>query len=370
MMRRLPFILLTCTALVASACAHEAPDEVESEAPVPVMMAMAETGSITGVSRVTGVVMPAPGADLVVVAPESARILEIPHAEGDAVRRGDVLVRFEIPSTAAEVGKQKAEIARAEARITNARAAQARARDLFDRGVAARKEVEEAARDLADAEADLAAAQAAAVAAQVVSDRSVVHATFDGVVARRSHNPGDVVEAASADPVLRVVDPRRLEVVASVPVTDAAGIKPGAAARIVGAGSGPSLKVAARPVAVQPGTVTVAIRLVLSGSPGYPVGAPVEIEIDRATHTGVVLVPSGAVVREGSDTAVFVAAGGKAMRRAVTLGLENGSQTEITSGVKAGESVITVGQNGLPDGADIVTASPATGEAGEAGAKE
>jgi RND family efflux transporter MFP subunit len=348
--RRLAF--LTCAALALASCAHEAPDEVESEAPVPVSMAMAETGTITGVSRVTGVVMPAPGADLVVVAPEAARVLEIPKAEGDAVRRGDLLVRFEIPSSAGEVGKQQAEIGRAEARITNAKAAQDRARDLFDRGVAARKEVEDAAKELADADADLKAAQAASAAAQTLANRSVVRATFDGVVARRSHNAGDIVEAASSDPVLRVIDPRRLEVVASVPVADAAAIKPGAAARIVG-GGGHSLKVAARPVAVQPGTVTVAIRLAFTGSASYPVGAPVEVEIDRETHTDVVLVPASAVVREGEETAVFVVSGNKASRRAVMLGLETSDRAEIASGVKAGEAVITTGQNGLPDGADV-----------------
>jgi cobalt-zinc-cadmium efflux system membrane fusion protein len=179
-----------------------------------------------------------------------------------------------------------------------------------------------------------------------------VRAPFDGVVAHRSHNAGDIVEAASSDPVLRVVDPRRLEVVASVPVSDAAAIKPGAAARIVG-GDGPALKVAGRPVAVQAGTVTVAIRLTFTGAATYPVGAPVEVEIDRETHKDVVLVPASAVVREGSETAVFVAAGNKASRRAVTLGLENGQHAEIASGLKAGEAVITTGQNGLPDGADI-----------------
>ena len=352
MMPRRLVAFLACAALALASCSHEAPDEVESEAPVPVSTAVAETGSITGVSRVTGVVTPAPGADLLVVAPESARILEIPRAEGDAVRRGDLLVRFEIPSSAAEVGKQQAEIGRAEARIVNAKAAQTRARDLFDRGVAARKDVEEAAKELADAEADLAAAQTALAAARTVADRSIVRATFDGVVARRAHNAGDVVEAASSDPVLRVIDPRRLEVVASVPVTDAAAIRPGASARIVGA-AGPALKVAARPVAVQEGTVTVAIRLAFSGPANYPVGAPVEVEIDRETHKDAVLVPSSAVVREGAETAVFVAADKKASRRAVTLGLENGDKAEITSGVKAGEAVITTGQNGLPDGADI-----------------
>jgi RND family efflux transporter MFP subunit len=365
MMPRRFATLLACAALAAASCAREAPEEVESQAPVPVSTAVAGTGSITGVSRVTGVVTPAPGADLLVVAPEAARILEIPKAEGDTVRRGDLLVRFEIPSTAGEVGKQQAEIGRAEARITNAKSARERARDLFDRGVAARKEVEDAAKELADAEADLQAAQAAAAAAQTLANRSVVRATFDGVVVRRAHNAGDVVEAASADPVLRVIDPRRLEVVASVPVADAAAIKPGAAARVVGGGGAP-LKVAARPVAVQEGTVTVAIRLAFTGTPSYPVGAPVEVEIDRETHTDVVLVPASAVVREGGEAAVFVVAGNKAARRAVTLGLESSDKAEITSGVKAGEAVIIVGQNGLPDGAEVTAAPPA----GEGGSKE
>jgi RND family efflux transporter MFP subunit len=365
--RLLPW--LASAALALTSCSHEAPDEVESAAPVPVTTAMAETGSITGVSRVTGVVQPAPGADFVVVAPEAARILEITKAEGDAVRRGDVLVRFEIPSTAGEVGKQQAEIGRAEARITNAKAAQDRARDLFDRGVAARKEVEDAAKELADADADLKAAQAAASAAQTLANRSVVRATFDGVVARRAHNAGDVVEASSTDPVLRVVDPKRLEVAASVPVADAVTIKTGAAARIVG-GAGVALKVAARPVAVQTGSVTVAIRLAFSGAANYPVGAPVEVEIDRETHQNVVLVPASAVVREGAETAVFVVMDNKAARRAVTLGLENSEQAEIASGVKTGETVVTTGQNGLPDGAEITTAPAGAAAAGEGGSKE
>jgi membrane fusion protein (multidrug efflux system) len=360
--------LVASAALVLASCSHEAPDEIESAAPVPVTTAMAETGSITGVSRVTGVVQPAPGADFVVVAPEAARILEITKAEGDAVKRGDVLVRFEIPSTAGEVGKQEAEIGRAQARITNAKAAQDRARDLFDRGVAARKEVEDAVKELADAEADLKAAQAGASAAQTLANRSVVHATFDGVVARRAHNAGDVVEASSSDAVLRVIDPKRLEVVASVPVADGVSIKTGASARLVG-GAGVALKVAARPVAVPPGSVTVTIRLAFTGAATYPVGAPVEVEIDRDTHKDAVLVPASAVVREGAETAVFVVMNNKASRREVTLGLENSDRTEIASGVKTGETVVATGQNGLPDGAEVITA-PAGGPAGESGSKQ
>ena len=49
-------------------------------------------------SSATAIVTPAPGADLVVTAPEAARIAEMPHAEGERVRKGDLLVRFDIPT--------------------------------------------------------------------------------------------------------------------------------------------------------------------------------------------------------------------------------------------------------------------------------
>jgi RND family efflux transporter MFP subunit len=341
------------------ACQRDAPEEVESETVVPVTAMPADTGSITAEARATGIVAPAPGAELLVIAPEPARIVDMPKAEGDTVKRGDILVRFEIPSTAAEVSKQEAETKRAQARIDNARAALARAKDLFDRGVAARKEVEDATKELADAEADLAAAQAATVAAGAIAARSVVRATFDGIVAKRSHNPGDLVEATASDAVLRVVDPRRVEVIASVPIADALGIRVDAPARIVDASSSAgddSLKVVARPAAVQSGTATVAVRLSFAKSTRYPVGAPVQVAIETDTHKNAVLVPASAVVREGEETAVFVVENQMAKRREVKTGFENNDHVEILSGVTTGEMVITSGQNGLPDGATVTLA--------------
>ena len=87
-------VLLTLLA-AAAGCSKPAPEDVASEAVVPVTVAVAETGRITGSIHATGLVTPAPGAELIVVAPEPARVVEIPKAEGDTVRRGDVLVRFE-----------------------------------------------------------------------------------------------------------------------------------------------------------------------------------------------------------------------------------------------------------------------------------
>ena len=345
-------LLLAATA----ACSKPAPEEVETETAVPVKTEAATTGSIRGVVHATGVVNPAPGAELVVVAPEAARIAEIPHAEGDRVQQGDVLVRFDIPNSAAEVQRQSAEVQRAQAAVANARANQVRSRDLFTRGVAARKDVEDADRAVADAEAAVAQAQASLAAAGATAARSVVRATFAGVIAKRFHNPGDLVDAAAADPVLRVIDPRRLDVLASVPLTDSPRIMVGAAARLVaGPAGGPDvgLKVISRPAAVDPGTATVPIRVGFNAPTNFPAGMPVQLDIDAEEHANVVLIPSPALVREGEETAVFVVAGDKAERRAVVIGLSDGVHVEIMTGLKAGEMVIVDGQQGLPDGAAV-----------------
>lgn len=353
---RAPLRLLVVALLaIASGCSKPTEETVESETVVTVKTVPAALGTIRGIVHATGIVNPAPGADLVVVAPEAARIAEVPRAAGDRVRRGDLLVRFEIPTAAAEVQRQQAEVARAQATLDTAIAAQTRARELFERGVAARKEVEDAGRAVADANAAQAQARASLASSQTIAQRAVVRATFDGLVAKRLHNPGDLVEPAAGDPVLRVIDPSRLEVVASVPLADASRVELGAPAHLVAPAGGAEagLKVISRPAAVEPGTATIPIRLGFASAVDIPVGTPVQVDIDAELHRGVVLVPAVAIVREGEDAGVFVAVAGKAKRRAVQIGITDGTNVEIRSGVNAGEMVIVDGQAGLPDDATI-----------------
>jgi RND family efflux transporter MFP subunit len=364
---------LAFAVLALAACSRSAPEDVESDTVVPVTTAMADVGRITAFIHASGLVTPAPGAELIVVAPEAARVAEIPKGEGETVHRGDLLVRFEIPSSVAEVSKQRAETSRAEARLTAAQANDTRVRDLLDRGVAARKEVEAAAHEVADAQADLAGARAATTAAETVAARSTVRATFEGIVSKRQHNPGDLVEPTAADFVLRVIDPRRLEVAAQVSLADALRVRAGAPARIAVAGGAPpaaSLTVASRPAAVQEGTATVPIRLAFKSPANYPVAAPVQIEIDAETHNGVVLVPTAAIVHEGEEASVFVLMGDKAQRRTVKVGLVDAEHAEIVSGVKSGETVITSNQNGLPDGAKVTVTKPAEEDTAGAAPKD
>ena len=354
--------------VVALGCKKETIEQVDSEIVVAVKTVQAARGDVRRELHATGQVSPAPGAELVVVAPEPARVAEVPKAEGERVVRGDVLVRFEIPSSVAEVQRQQAEIVRTEALLDHAKAAQGRSRDLFDRGIVARRDVEDATRSVADAEAALAQARVALAAAQALAGRATVLAPFDGVVAKRFHNSGDLVESTASDPVLRVVDPSRLEVVAAVPLADALRIEEGRSARVVGAPfetAGVRMKVLARPFVVEPGAATVQVRLGFVGSVVFPVGTPVQVDVDAEQHTNVVTVPLAAVVREGQETAVFVVTGDKAQRRPVRLGLSDRAQVEVIAGVNAGDLGIVDGQAGLPDDATVKVEAGAGAGAGK-----
>lgn len=347
-----PSVLLI---VATAACGASSPEDVETAAAVPVVTARVATGAVRAVIHATGTVTPAPGAELVVTAPDVARIAELPKAEGDRVAAGDLLVRFEIPATTANVAAATSALAQARARLDNARAARARAHDLFDRGVAARKEVEDADREQSDAEAGVSQADASLAAAKALVDRASRFATFDGVVVKRAHNVGDLVDGSNGDPILRVVDPRRLEVRAAIAVADIPRVTLGASARIAGSPgiADATLRVIAVPAAIDPGAATATARLAFVTTPRAATGTPVQVEIDAEGHRDVVVVPTAAIVREGEEAAVFVVHGTKAHRQAVELGLADDTRTEIRKGLAAGDTIVVDGQAGLPDNADV-----------------
>jgi RND family efflux transporter MFP subunit len=348
----LPSLLLL---VGAAACGREAPPaDVPNDAQMatPVAAQPARRGSLRAIVRTSGVVTPVAGAEFIATATEPARIIEIPPAEGDRVARGDVLVRFDVPAAAAEAARHEADIARAQALLENARVAQTRGRELAERGIISRREMENADRDVADAQAEVARAEAARRSSDAATARSIIRAPFSGVIAQRLHNPGDVVQGIATDPILRLIDPDRLEVSAPIPAADAPRVLPGAAARVTSVAEPIALVVTTRAVASSGGTDPVA-RLTFAPGSAMAVDTRIDIEIEGEEHVGAVLVPADAIIRTGNQAIVLVASGEKAERRLVTTGLSDADSVEIVSGVEAGELVITRGQAGLADGAAI-----------------
>ena len=353
-MLRYGLVIVLCLA----SCRHEeAPaSTTPEEIVVPVAARPAEVGSVRAVLHASGITTPAPSAEFLALAPEPARIVEITKGEGEAVAAGELLVRLEIPSANADAARQRAETARLRADLENARVNQARARDFAERGFIARRELEDADRALADAQAALARAEAAQNAADAALARTLIRAPFSGVVARRLRNPGDVTSGAATDPILRVVDPAGSRCSPRCPPAISRGCfrEPRRAWRVSRAAGTVRLTVSSRPGAAA-ATLggTVPVRLTPAEPVSLAVDSPVQVDIDLEEHANAVLVAPEAIVRDGGTTAVFVVAGNRAERREVTTGVIDERYVEITSGIRAGELIITRGQAGLEDGAAI-----------------
>ena len=84
----------------------------------------------------------------------------------------------------------------------------------------------------------------------------------------------------------------------------------------------------------------------------------VTIGIVRETRTAALKLPKEAVIRELRSAHVFVAEDDVAVKREVTLGLEEGEWVEALAGVEQGEQVIVLGQGGLKDGSQIKILGP------------
>jgi RND family efflux transporter MFP subunit len=351
-----PRAALAAVLILLASCRGASVEQIVTEAPVPVVVDTARIDVIRAVIEATGVVTPAPGAELTVVAPEAARVVSIPKAEGDLVKTGDLLVQFEIPTLAADLAARRAAVAQASARLESATASVNRLKSLLSQGVAAPREVEDATRQHAEATAELEQARSAVDAAAALAARTTVHATFPGVVAKRFHNPGDFVEPSASDPVLRVINPAQLLVVASIPVADLSRVAVGHSAQIRQPGREDLelMRVATKAVQVDPLTATADVRLTFAKPTSLAAGTVVQIEIVGEEHKNVLVIPAAAILEEDDEVFVMVAsADNKAHKYPVATGLSTPTLVEITTGLKAGDRVIVRGQDGLPEGAAI-----------------
>ena len=94
-------------------------------------------------------------------------------------------------------------------------------------------------------------------------------------------------------------------------------------------------------------TVTLSVPAEVSGLLSG-MFAEVTFHTDRAD--GVITVPSQAILTSGETRYVFVVEDGAAKYVEVTLGMMGSGVTEVTSGLTAGQQLVTVGQSYLSDG--------------------
>ena len=83
-------------------------------------------------------------------------------------------------------------------------------------------------------------------------------------------------------------------------------------------------------------------------------GTYVEGRFQVSKQQSVVVIPSSVVVYRGNSQSVYIADGNKAKQVEITTGEGRGGRVVVTSGLKAGDNLITSGNRVLYDGAEII----------------
>jgi membrane fusion protein (multidrug efflux system) len=347
-------VLVAALCLAAGACGRDDPPSPETQT-IAVTVQPARLETLREALSLPGTVVPSALADFSVVAPDTAEIAELPHAEGAAVREGDLLVRFEIATLTTNLLARQNELTEATQRAQAARAEVARLNGLLEKGIIPRNTVEAARTTLAAAEVTEGQAKASHDAARQLAERAIVRSRFAGTVVKVWHKAGDVVTPNAADPILRVIDPTRTQIAVQAPVAQLERLTPGRTATVsTAAGTSEPASISSRSAGA-PGGTTAEVRLSLLGKTPLPVDTVVQVEIQLDERRDVVVVPEQAVVREGTATHVWIAReDSRAERRPVRIGLTVNGLSQVLSGVQTGERVITTGLAQLQDGAAIV----------------
>jgi RND family efflux transporter MFP subunit len=288
---------------LALCCLGACQNPVESEppqAPKRVRCGDVEASLISDTIEVRGTLAPLPERDAQLAPQVSGRVLRIEVREGDPVHVGQRVARIDDAALLDAAAESEAALARARAEHRNAQTTLARVQRVFERGIAARQEVDDASAHEASANAAEVEAEAAARVAQRQVERATLKSPLDGVVLHVWKRAGELVDGTPATPVVEIADNSVLELVADVPVQDLVRVVPGASARVTFAAlagrswAGQVSRVAPA-VDRATGIGSLRVRLELGAAPRPPVGIFGEARIVTGEARRGLRVPSAAL---------------------------------------------------------------------------
>jgi RND family efflux transporter MFP subunit len=346
--------------LAAAGCKRPASDEEIESAAVPTISA--ETGTVEKrdlvlTLLVRGSVTAPPNEDVKLASQVAGRVVAMRVAEGDSVRAGEVVAEIERPPLEDQEREARAALAQAQAGLDNARLNLGRTERLFERGIAAGKEVEDARAQQSAAEAALAQARAGLAAAERQLARAHVTSPIAGQVVKRFVGVGEQVDGTAAQPLVEIANVERVEVAAHVAADELSRVRVGQKAEVA-SDAWPDRRFQADVIAiapaVDPATNAALVRLrVANPERALKVGMFAEARIALAERKGALVVPPSALSKSDEGAAVYVVSGEEAARTKVEVGLETGDAAEILSGVKQGQKVLTSGVHGLGERAKL-----------------
>jgi len=310
--------------------------------------------------------------------------------EGEAVKKGQALYRLDASEYASAVESAKASLMRAEAAAGSARTTAARYERLAAINAVSQQEYEQANAEAKQAEADIALQRAQRNRAQIDLGRTRITAPISGQIGRSDVTAGALVTQNQANAMATVVqlDPINIDLTASAvrllsirqqiasgKIATVDGTIPVTVLFEDGTAYAHPGRLEFSEVSVDEAAGTVAVRVVVPNPDGLLLpGMFLRASFSAGAFENVVTVPQSLVSRtaKGEPTVLVVADDNTVERRVVTVDGQSGNAWIVSSGLAAGDKIITSNLQSIETGMTVTTvpaSESAEGTPANAGAR-
>jgi RND family efflux transporter MFP subunit len=296
------------------------------------------------------------------ITPEVGGKISAIHVQaGDRVAAGQLLAELETNSIRLQLKQAEAGVAVAEASHTDALRNKERMDRLIKENAVSEQQREKIQLAYDAAAAQLEQARAGLNLAKHALDVSIMRAPFAGVIASKNAEVGDVINpmmggfgAGGAGGVLTLMDYSRVKLAVAVSPENIGRIRRGQEAVLrVGSHPGREFRGDVRVVnlTADPLSKKFGVEVVIDNPDGaLRPGTFGDLVFEVQSHENALVVPQNAVLE---NSYVFVAEGGKAVRKNVVLGIQNTTMIEILDGLAEDALVVVEGNFGLEEGAAV-----------------
>jgi membrane fusion protein (multidrug efflux system) len=307
---------------------------------------------------ITGSVQPERRADLRAELP--AIVLAVLKENGDAVRRGDLLVRLDDTAIRDSLASAEAASRAAGQAFEQAGRQFERMKTLRGSGMTSVQALDDAEGRRNAAQSDLEAAKARVVVARQQMQRTEVRAPFDGVVSDRKVSAGDTAQIGKE--LLKVIDPGSMRFEAMISADDVGAVRPGQPVHFRVNGYG-NQEFAGKVRRVNPAAnittrqVEVLVDFVGEKQPKLA-GLYAEGRLETESKTSLT-IPATAVLRDGDKTSVFRVKNNKLQKLPLAVAERDSRSGDyvVAAGLEEGDQVIRHASATLKDGQPVQAAA-------------